>query len=85
MRLFICHHRGDVTKIQRCAQTFWLGACYRILRDCIAQVDQFLECEAHPQNFVTTGGVLLISSTLHVFSLRWGQLYETQREATEFT
>ena len=49
-----------------------------------------------PHNFVTTGGMLLISSILHVFSplinynlrvfsLRWGQLYETQREATEFT
>ena len=51
-----------------------------------------LECEAPSHNFVTTGGMLLISTILHVFSpylsvfsLRWGHLYETQREATEFT
>ena len=56
VRLFICHHRGDVTKIQKCAENFWLGACYCILHDCIAQVDRFWNAKPPPTILLPPGG-----------------------------
>jgi hypothetical protein len=48
--------RGDVTKFQRRVKNFWLGDCYQMVHDCIAQTNPISRNRGPQINFATTRG-----------------------------